>query len=472
MTLSYIRRSSALVAVLACLAAGSSLAQTASFDDLRALRYYVQQGDDAATRAELRRLRAAYPDWRPPSDLNTLLAPQTNASVDEGAIWQLIERRDYDGARRQIDAGRQAVTGWTPPADMLRALETNSAQDAFDRATAARNASDAIAIARRAPQIMSCERINNAWLLADMYVLAGQNAAAVTTYRNTVQSCTGFGQMQPTLEKASAVASAGELAAMFDAARSANRTETERLNALERRLLGGNAPAPQAAAAAPTPQAPTAPQPSQQPAPQPAAAPAPAANPSSLPLRGDGRLAEVRRLKEQEQFARCIAASTNPRSLEVLYERSWCLYSHQRPTEALVGFQAAAGAGDAIGPNVGRDAHYGMALSYLNMNMTEQGAQIASRVRLTDTQRAEIEGIVLDQRGVKAYRNGNYRQAIAYFDALTDLKGGLRRDLSILRAYALLNSGQRVPAREEFERLHAQLATAETRQGLSIALGN
>lgn len=464
-----LRRSTALVAVLTCLAAGSGLAQTASFDDLRALRYYVQQGDDAATKAELRRLRAAYPDWRPPADLNTLLAPQGTANVDEGAIWQLIERRDYAGARRAIDSGRQAVDGWSPPADLLRALETNSAQDAFDSATAARNASDAIAIARRAPQIMSCERINNAWLLADMYVLAGQNAAAVTTYRNTVQSCTGFAQMQPTLEKASAIASASDLSAMFDAARSANRAETERLTALQRRLQGGGAPAAQASA--PTPRAP-APQASQQPVPQPAAAPAPASNPSSLPLRGDGRLAEVRSLKEREQFARCIAASTNPRSLEVLYERSWCLYSHQRPTEALVGFQAASGAGDAIGPNVGRDAHYGMALSYLNMNMTEQGAQVASRVRLTDTQRAEVEGIVLDQRGVKAYRNGNYRQAIAYFDALTDLKGGLRRDLSILRAYALLNSGQRVVAREEFERLHAQLATAETRQGLSAALGN
>jgi outer membrane protein assembly factor BamD (BamD/ComL family) len=106
------------------------------------------------------------------------------------------------------------------------------------------------------------------------------------------------------------------------------------------------------------------------------------------------------------------------------------------------------------------------------MNMTEQGAQVGSRVRLTDTQRAEVESIVLDQRGVKAYRNGNHRQAIAYFDALKQLKGGLRRDLSILRAYALLNSGQRVEAKNEFERLHSQLATAETRQGLNAALGN
>ena len=93
-------------------------------------------------------------------------------------------------------------------------------------------------------------------------------------------------------------------------------------------------------------------------------------------------------------------------------------------------------------------------------------------MRLTEEQRAEVESIVLDQRGVKAYRTGDYRQAIAYFDALKQLKGSLRRDLAILRAYALLNSDQRVKAKTEFKRLHSQLATAETRQGLNAALGN
>lgn len=457
----------ASAALIACLAVGSAVAQTASYDDLSALRYYVQQGDTAATNAELRRLRAAYPDWAPPSDLNQLLAPRASASVDEGAIWRLIERSDYAGARREIDSSRQSVAGWTPPADMLRVLETNEAQDAFDAATASRDPGTAIAIARRSPQIMSCERINNAWLLSDMYVLAGQTAAAATTWRNTVQSCTGYSQMEPTLEKASAVVSRAELSSMFDVARGANRAETERLNALEQRLLGGAPTATTAAAPAPAPRA--TPAPVAQPV---VAAPSPVSNPTRLPVRGDGRLAEVRTLKESEQFARCIAASNNPRSLDVLYERSWCLFSHERPTEALVGFQAAAAAGDAIGPNVGRDAHFGMSLAYLGMNMTEQGAQVASRVRLSDTQRAEVESIVLDQRGVKAFRNGDYRQSIAYFNALEQLKGGLRRDLSILRAYALLNSGQRVEAKNEFERLHAQLATDETRQGLNAALGN
>jgi len=458
------------LAVLVCLAmiqAAPAFAQTASFEDLRALRYYLTQNDAPAAQAELRRLRTSFPDWRPPSDLNELLAPQASAgvSVDEAEIWRRIERNDFPGARGLIDAGRQQVAGWTPPTDMLRVLEMNEAQSAFDNATQSRDATNAIAVARRAPQIMSCERINNAWLLADMYVLAGQKPAAVTTYRNTVQSCTSYGQMQPTLEKASAVASGAELVGMFDTARAANPGARVQLDALQARLTGG------AVAAAPVATAPAAPR-----APAPAQVAAPVAQVSvapvvagSLPLRGDSRLAEVRRLKEQEQYARCLAASTSPRSLELLYERSWCAYSHQRPTEALVGFQAAARAGDAIGPNVRRDAQYGLALSYLALNMTEQGAQIASQVNLDNTQRREIETIVLDQRGVKAFRQKDYRQAISSFNAMEQINGSLRRDLAILRAYAYLNAGQKGQALEQFERLHAQLATAETREGLNAA---
>ncbi|NBB97546.1 MAG: hypothetical protein GVY34_05145, partial [Alphaproteobacteria bacterium] len=114
------RRHLVLAAVVAILSAGPALAQTASHDDLRALRYYVQQNDTASIKAELRRLRASFPDWRPPSDLDDLLVAPPTQSVDEGAIWRLIERRDHAEARREIDRNRQAVAGWTPPADMMR----------------------------------------------------------------------------------------------------------------------------------------------------------------------------------------------------------------------------------------------------------------------------------------------------------------------------------------------------------------
>ncbi|MDD7969781.1 hypothetical protein [Roseinatronobacter alkalisoli] len=470
----------ALAGLMVLALAPGIAAQTASYDDLRALRYYLTQNDAASTQAELRRLRGAFPDWRPPADLNELLAaPPSQAGVDEGEIWRRIELNDYAGARRLIDDGRARVSGWSPPADMLRVLEMNEAQSNFDAAVNSRDAGQAIAVARRSPQIMTCERINNAWVLADMYVLAGQTQAALTTYRNAVQSCTSFGQMQTSLQKASAVASGVQLQELFAAARAANSGASAQLDRLYAELTGG-APAPQPAAAAPQQQAPApAAQPVASPPaaaqPQAVAAPLvmeqPATAPANLPLSGDPRLSEARRLKDQEQFARCLAASTGPRSLDLLYERSWCAYSHDRPTEALVGFQQAARVGDRLGPNVGRDAVFGLALSYLAMNMTEQGAQVASQVSLDASQRREIETIVLDQRGVRAFRQGDFHHAISYFNALEQVQGGLRRDLAILRAYAYLNSGQRVVAREQFERLHSQLATAETRQGLNAARG-
>lgn len=450
----------------AVLAAGPVLTQTAGFEDLRALRYYLQQDDSASVQAELRRLRIAFPDWQPPSDLNQILAqPAAQASVDEGAIWRQIEQRNYSAARQLIEQGRQSGTGWTPPADMLRVLETNAAQDEFDMAVSRRSAGEAIAIARRTPSLLTCERINNAWLLADMYVLADQKSAAIATYRNTLQSCQGYAQIQTTLEKSSAIASNAELREMFGVARQLNPGAKPQLDELEARLLGGTSTAPHTAqpAAAPAPQNPA-------PAAAPARAQAPAAS-GALPLQGDGRIAQVRRLKEQEQYASCLAASTAPRSLDVLYERSWCAFSHDRPTEALAGFQTAARAGDALGPNVRRDAHFGLALAYLSMNMTEQAAHVASQVRLSESQHQELEGIVLDQRGVRAYRAGDFRQAIGYFNALENLNGALRRDLAILRAYAYLNSGQRQHARSEFERLHSQLATAETREGINATRG-
>lgn len=463
----------ALGVFLLALTLGSSgaLAQTASHDDLRALRYYLQQNDQTAAQAELRRLRVAFPDWRPPANLNDLLAVEASASVDEGAIWRLIERRDYAGARQLIEQGRGRVAGWTPPSEMLRVLETNEAQDNFSAAVSARDATRAIAIARGAPQLMSCDRINNAWLLADMYILAGQNSHALTTYRNTLQSCPTYSQMQTTLEKSSAIASRSELRDLFVLAHRANPGAKGQLDQLEARLVGGGGAPAATAASVPTPQAAAraAPAPMAVPTPAPVAAAPMAPVRGALPLRGDGRIAEVRRLKEQEQYARCLAASQSPRSLDILYERSWCAYGNQRPTEALVGFQAAAQAGDSLGANVRRDAHFGMALAYLAMNMTEQGAATAAQVRLSESQHREVETIVLDQRGVRAYRAGDFRQAIGYFDSLEAVNGSLRRDLAILRAYAYLNTGQRPTARAEFERLHAQLATAETREGLNAA---
>ena len=476
------RRAAATILLTALMGIATSqplLAQTATQEDLRALVFYLQQNDQAAVQAEMRRLRARFPDWRPPANLSDLVGTQGDggSGPDVAGIWQRIDRQDFTGARRMIDQTRRAHPDWTPDAELLRILDLNEAQSRFDTAVAARNAPDAIAVARRTPQLMRCDRINNAWSLAEMYHLAGQTGTALATYRSTLASCQRYSDMEPTLEKADAIATAAQMAELFNVARQSAPAQRAQLDRLEERLRAGRGGGSVTAQAAP--QRPTAPAPS---TPSPVAgtvAGAPAALPSGgaaandrLPLRGDSRLGEVRTAKEAESWSRCLAQSTAPRSLDVLYERSWCALAHDRPAEALVGFAAVAQRGGALGGNVPRDVRYGLALAHLSLNMTEEGARIAGTAPLTTSQRTEIETIVLDQRGVRAFQLGDFRQAIANFNALEQTApGGLRRDLAIMRAYAYLNSGQRSTARDQFETLHSQLATAETRAGLNAARG-
>ncbi|MFN4099626.1 MAG: hypothetical protein ACK4GT_07605 [Pararhodobacter sp.] len=467
----------ALVLVLA--APVPAQAQTPGAEDLRALIYYLDTDDQRAVQAELRRLRAAYPRWTPPTDVNELrtAGQSAAASVDVAPIWARIERQDYTGARSMIADARARVPGWSPDAEMLRVLETNESQAAFDEAYARRDVSGAVAAVRRVPALMRCDRINNAWRMAELYQGAGQGPNAVTTYRGVISSCSRADEVLPTLEKANDVASLSEMTELFTVARQNAPANRERLDQLEARLRAGRGAAVAPAAASPaaptaTAAAPVAAAPAAAPAPV-ASAPMPATPvaPASLPLRGDGRVAQTRSLKEQGNWAGCLSASANPRSIEILYERAWCAYNLERAGEALAGFTAAAQSGSGLGGNVSRDARFGMILSYLNMNMTEEGARLAASTGLTNEQRVEVEGTILDQRGVRSFLQRDYPQAIAYLTALEQLRGTLRRDLAMLRAYAYLNNDQPRLAMDEFTRLNAELSTQETRDGVEAARG-
>jgi hypothetical protein len=448
-------------------------------EDLRALIYYLDQNDQRSVQSEMRRLRTQFPDWRPPADLNELRASSAApvASVDVAPIWQRIERGDYPGARALIDQSRQRVPSWSPDAEMLRVLEMNETQQAFDQAVSRRDHAAAIAAARRNPALMRCDRINNAWQLAEMYHAAGQTTNAVTTYRGVLSSCSRIDDVVPTLEKANDVTSLEDLTMLFQTARQAAPANGPRLDELEARLRAGRGAPTTARSAAATAAAPAPAQPRAQatavaaPAPAPVAV-EPATVPSSpipagaLPLRGDSRITQVRALKEAGNWQGCLAASANPRSVELLYERSWCAYNLDRGGEALAGFTTAARTGNALGGNVNRDANFGMMLSYLSMNMTEEAARLAAVTNLTQQQRIEVEATILDQRAVRSFQRREYVQTVAYLNALEGLTGPLRRDLALLRAWSYLNGGQRELAREQFLRLHSQLATTETRQAL------
>jgi cellulose synthase operon protein C len=359
-----------------------ALAQAPSQRDLQALVVYVQQGDQTSARAELRRLQARFPNWTPPSDIASLA--QGQAGANEAPIWQAIERGDFAGARAGIAQLRAASPGWAPSNEMTSLLDLNEAQARFDRAVAERRAQEAITIYRTNPQILRCDRVNNAWLVAEMHHALGQTENALATYRGVIASCPTLDIVVPTLEKANDIATVAQLDALFTQARVSIPTAGSQFDALRARLVagrGGAAPAAPAAArpAAPPPTAAVAPRPAApQPAPPGIPAPIPAAAPptvsgatalTSLPRTGDARITQVRAALAAGDHTGCLAASTQPRSVEVLYERSWCAYNLDRPREALAGFRVVAEA--SMPGDVPRDARFGLALAYLALNMTE-----------------------------------------------------------------------------------------------------
>lgn len=462
-----------LVAVLGAGQPGPALTQVPGPEDLRALVFYLEANDQRSVQAEMRRLRNLFPNWSPPTDVNALraLTQQAANAIDERPIWARIERADFAGARALIDQGRAAVPGWVPSPDLLRQLDLNEGQANFDAAVARRDPAAAIAAARRAPVIMRCDRINNAWQLADMHRLAGQTGLAVETLRGIAGTCTRRADAIATLEKANEIASWPQMESLFAVARQAGPANAAELQQLEARLRAGRGLPGGAGAAAPRTAAPAGTAPrvaaTAAPSPQPPATGAAVAAPlGALPLRGDARIATVRRLKEQGQWASCLAQSVAPRALELLYERAWCALGHERPGEALAAFAAVERGGSALGAEVNRDARFGMILSYLALNMTESAARLAAATNLTQRQRVEAEVAILDQRGGRAFQQRQFAEAIAYFNALERLGGPLRRDLAMLRGYALLNAGQPAAAQAEFARLHSQLATDETRAAL------
>lgn len=457
--------------VLALAIASAAWGQSAS--DLSALRFYVQQNDQTAIQAEVQRLRATFPSWQPPQDLSQL-GTVADPGADIDRIYQLIAAGDVAGAQGALDAARARFPDWTPPADMIALLGTTTAQQQFDAAVAS-DPARADQIARANPTLTRCDRINNVWRLAESQERGGQAAQALGAYQSIVAACPRYQDVSATLEKASSVATPAQLDALFaTAARrfSANSTE---LTALQERLAAGRSSAPRAAAPSTT----TAPRPAASPTPQRTASQpaAPAASvggaisipPSQwdgLPASGDGRLAAMRQATASGDWARCVALTPNPRSLDVLNERGWCSLNLDRPMEALASFSAVAKG--RVQASVARDSRYGMAMTFLNMKMSNEAAKISAATNFTPSQRVEVEHEVLVQRGLEAYRVKDYRRAIGYLDAADQIRG-LNRGLGVVRAYAYLNSGQRREALAQFTTMHNQMAGDDTRQGMNAA---
>lgn len=467
----------ATLALALCIA-GPAVAQDPSTGDLAALRYYFELENEASVRAEMRRLMLQFPAWTPPENVGDIFAASGPLRLDE--IYRLIEQGDTAAARQLIAETDAAFPDWTPPSELLELLSLSEAQTEFDASVRADDAATLIGIVRGVPSLLSCERVNNAWELAQAHLSLGNTTAALGIYRGVLQTCTAPETLIATLEKAAVIAPLDTLTEFSDIAQTQAPAESAQIRLTEDRLRAGRqeplrwatdetliavdatgvAPATPPAGEAVTAVAET-PRPVARPE-APAAAPAPASAPA--PSAGGGSLSSLQAAAQRGAWAQCLALSAGSTRVDVIAQRGWCAYNADRALEAITAFQDAARRGTSAAMR--RDATYGLLLSMLTMNMTEQAAQVAATAPLSHDQRVEVEGQILDQRGVRAYNTGDYARAAAFLAAHQDLTGTTRRDLALLHGYALLNMGDRTGARAIFERLHRQLATAETRRAM------
>lgn len=251
-------------------------AQEPPRSELQTLSYYHQQGDRAATEAEIRRLRLKYPQWMPPADLSKLSVTAPSQEID--LYYRQIAAGDYEGARSTLAQAKAAFPDWQPPAEMTTLLAVSEGQKRFDEALSAGDPRRAADLAGRIPDLLRCERINNAWRLAEAQTATGRKTQALGLYQSILETCTNSNDLSATLEKADQIADEAQMSGFFDIAFRRFPAEAPRFQALQTRLLAGRGKAaPPRKPPLPMPQAPDRPLPEHAPPPLPGLRPRPAA---------------------------------------------------------------------------------------------------------------------------------------------------------------------------------------------------
>ncbi|SDY78758.1 hypothetical protein SAMN05444340_11814 [Citreimonas salinaria] len=477
-------RALALVAALVA-APFAAPADEPTREDLLALQFYASNDDTRAVEAELERLRAAFPAWSPPSDLDTLFRRDADLGRLIDGIYADIALGRFDAARAGIANAQTHFPEWPVPDEMTTLLRVSEAQHAMDAAEAAGDRTAVIAIAAREPGLLTCARVNNAWILAEAYAESGRRDEARDIHAAIVERCDDKALLIATLEKADPLLTEDGLADLTERAITRAPADRAAFEALEARLLAGrgadggadgDAP-PRLAAASGGARAPAR---SLRPvlrndarAVSAQAAPRLAETPSRpQPARASGAASatvsdELTRAVRSASWQQCLRLTQGQRAPAILAQRGWCAYNAERPLEALDAFRNAYG--QMSGAEERRDTGYGILLAMLKLGQNDLVARDAANMPLTYEQRVEVEGQILDRRGVAAYEAGDYDRAIAFILEHQRVTGKTRRDLEMIRGYSLLKLGQRQEARAIFEQLHAQLATQETAAALRAA---
>lgn len=190
-------------------APGSGPAAAAGAMDDSALRYYARIGDVERLEAEIARLRALDPGWEPPKDLFT---PQAaTPGVDESPFWALLSSGKFAEARAAIAEQRRQSPSWQPSAKLLQELDVAEGATRLRGASDTKRWQDVIDAAAAQPEAVACNRLDNAWRLAEAYAELKQTDRAFDRYKTIVSQCPKAKERRDTIFKASRYLSPDQL---------------------------------------------------------------------------------------------------------------------------------------------------------------------------------------------------------------------------------------------------------------------
>ncbi|MEO1104534.1 MAG: hypothetical protein AAFW98_12505, partial [Pseudomonadota bacterium] len=153
--------------------------------DRAALRYFAREGDVDRLEAELRRLRALYPNWQPPRDL---LDPQ-GEDLELQRVYDLVGEQRFDEARAAIAERRQRDPTYEPPARLVELLQVAEIRRALRAASDADEYREVLRIAEENERILTCEDVDSIWRVAEAFAETDRPRRAFDAYAYVINSC-------------------------------------------------------------------------------------------------------------------------------------------------------------------------------------------------------------------------------------------------------------------------------------------
>lgn len=167
--------------------------------DESALRYFAAQGDTRRMEAELARLRALYPEWKPPADLT---APAQTGDPELERFWKLFSEGKVGEVRAAIAQRSANDANWHAPADLVARLDAAEAAQRLVNASNARQWEQVIRIGTETPALLTCANVDALWRVAEAFVQTGKPERARDAYAYVLGNCTTPAERIGTMQKA------------------------------------------------------------------------------------------------------------------------------------------------------------------------------------------------------------------------------------------------------------------------------